>query len=68
MAGFPDDFRVTQTYGELGQLIHEAVIDELCDDGDPTTVHPPLPETVAWATTAANHVRDAVLSKLDAAE
>lgn len=64
-----EDFRVQQTYGELGTLIREAIVDELTDDQDRTTAHLPVPTALLnWAVGIADRATADVLRQLDAAE
>ncbi len=61
---WPDDFRVMQTFNELGTLVYETVLDELLDD-DPYTSHSHTDEEFLWAEPIAKKVRDRFLMNLD---
>ena len=60
---WPDDFRVMQTYNELGTLVYEHVLDVLTND-DPFNL-PPTDSEIAWAEPIAKKVRDRFLMQLD---
>lgn len=61
-----NDFKVEQTYDELGEACRESIIAALLDA--PEHSPPPSKYEIAWAENIANQATNSFLMQLDAAE